>query len=328
MKLDKEGFGLLELHAHLQYAVDLELWTIPFYMSAMYSIKDKNTQAYQLIRSIVNQEMLHLQCAANIANAFGLSPKINVPVYEGTKVPHLDFSLDPQELVKQYEPYTAEIGPLDEEHINAMCLIELPEYDTQLKSHAQNAMVFCETPTEYGTIGAFYQALLHGVALHKDQIRGGLKQVDFFAPFYRNMPNMTVTGSKDIGLSQVQLLINLITDQGEGFSAKEECVPKVFQNTADDPQPAQDHFAKFNEIKTCKDDRPETFQGGGVDDSGLQGILIEQFAELTQVFQAMFNGENPKQFFPIMASVGASIRNCWQNGVTPSFSESTTQEEK
>lgn len=326
MKLDKARFSVLELHEHLQYAVDLELWTIPFYMSAMYSIKNKSSKEYQLIRSIVNQEMLHLQCAANVANAFGLSPKINVPEYQGDKVPHLDFSLDPQDVVSEYQPYTAEIGPLDLAHINAMCLIELPEYDTQEKTNAKLNPVFFDKPTEYGTIGAFYQALLHGVELHKDEIRGGLKQVDFFAPFYRNMPNLTITEPKDAGLAQVQLLINLITDQGEGFSVEHQSVPPVFQNTADDPEPAQDHFAKFNQIK--RHTLPEIFEGGGPDSEGLQGILVEQFAELTKVFQAMFNGENPSQFFPIMASVGASIRNCWQNGVTPSFGEPNTKEGK
>jgi hypothetical protein len=32
--------------AHLQAAVDLELWTIPFYMAAMYSIQDPATDAF------------------------------------------------------------------------------------------------------------------------------------------------------------------------------------------------------------------------------------------------------------------------------------------
>jgi len=247
MKLEKENFGLSDLHTHLQYAVDLELWTIPFYLSAMYSIKDKECDAYQLIRSIANQEMLHLQCAANVANAFGMSPKITVPVYEGDTVPHLDFALDPPEIVNEYKPYTAEIGALDLEHINAMCLIELPDYDTQLGLKAVTnqcapPVLLCDEPTEYGTIGAFYQALLHGAALHKGQIRGGLKQVDFFAPFYRNAPNLIVTESKEAGFSQVELLINLITDQGEGFAADKEFIPLVFQNTADDPKPEMDHF--------------------------------------------------------------------------------------
>ena len=63
-----EGWTPKNLKAHIQYAVDLEFWTIPFYMSAMYSIKDRTSDAFQLIQSVVNQEMLHLQSASNIAN--------------------------------------------------------------------------------------------------------------------------------------------------------------------------------------------------------------------------------------------------------------------
>ena len=48
-----------QLEAHLQHAIDLELWTIPYYMSAMYSIKDPASEAYRLIQSVTRQEMLH-----------------------------------------------------------------------------------------------------------------------------------------------------------------------------------------------------------------------------------------------------------------------------
>ena len=74
MKLTHEQWDIRHLHTHLQYAIDLEFWTIPFYLSAMYSIKDKNSRAYQLIRTIVNQEMLHLQSICNVANSFLLQP--------------------------------------------------------------------------------------------------------------------------------------------------------------------------------------------------------------------------------------------------------------
>lgn len=326
MKLTKENFGIRNLHTHLQYAVDLELWTIPFYMSAMYSIKDKNSNAYQLIRSVLNQEMLHLQSAANIANAYGLSPEINVPVYQGQKVPHLDFNLDPAQIVHEYEPYTAEIGALDLSHINAMCLIELPDFEADKQSASDHIQLF-DKPEEYGTIGAFYKALLHMAEQHQDKIIGGVKQIDFFAPFYRNAPSLIVTDSGQAGFSQVELLINLITDQGEGFSLEKECVPCVFQNTADDPAPAEDHFEKFNKIK--HNPLPEVFDTKSEynpEDRALQLIVAEQFKDLTKLLQALFNGENPGHFFPIMASVGASIRNCWQNGVVPDFGHPVTKE--
>ncbi|OZG72757.1 hypothetical protein BTA51_14640 [Hahella sp. CCB-MM4] len=324
MKIEHHEWALEHLDTHLQAAVDLELWTIPFYMSAMYSIKDRNSTAYQLIRTIVNQEMLHLQCAANMANAYGLSPKINTPVYEGTYIPHLNFSLDPPESTKPYKPYTAEIGPLDELHINAMCLVEIPEFDTTKKEIILQSRI-----EEYGSIGAFYEALRFGAYLLRGKIKGGVRQVDYFSSFYRNMPDMIVTQSGAKGFDQVGLLIDLITDQGEGQCKVDETIPSVFQNTADDIEPAQDHFTKFNQIKTEGGDNgallPETFPTKPCseytnEDKQLEKILIDQFTQLTSLLEGLFSGENPDNFFPIMASVGGAIRNCWEHGVTPKYS--------
>ncbi len=318
MLLSAQEWTIDHLRQHLQDAVALEFWTIPFYMSAMYSIEDKSSEAYQLIRTVVNQEMLHLQCAANMANAYGLSPKIDAPIYEGTSIPFLDFRLDPPEAIKPYLPYTAEIGPLDEKHINAMCLIEIPEYDTknevQLYSHTE----------EYGSIGAFYAALRLGASYLKEYVHGGVNQIDFFSSFYRNMPEMRITNSGKSGHDQVDLLIDLITEQGEGQNKLEETIPPVYQNTADDTHPDEDHFAKFNQIKQAGD-FPKTFPVKSPsdytkEDHELQNIALEQFTALRKALEALFSGQNPDQFFVIMASVGAAIRNCWEHGVVPKFS--------
>ena len=96
MKLQDDQWDLEHLRTHLQAAAELEAWTIPYYMAAMFSIVDRSTEAYQLIQSVVNQEMLHLQLVGNIANSYGYSPVLGPGAfqYEGT-IPHLDFSLDP-----------------------------------------------------------------------------------------------------------------------------------------------------------------------------------------------------------------------------------------
>lgn len=306
------------LRTHLQYAVDLEFWTIPFYMSAMYSIKERSDPAYQLIRTVVNQEMLHLQTAANIANAYGLSPTIAAPVYKDKEVPHIDFSGDDPDQIKKFKPYIAEIGPLDLKHINAMCLIEIPESLTGEKP------VLKSDVTEYGSIGQFYQALRFGASQLKQDIRGGVKQVDFFAAFYRNMPTMTITNSGEDGFDQVDLLIDLITEQGEGEGKDTETMAETFRNTADDQAAEDDHFDKFLAIKNAKS-LPKTFKAKSPakytkQDKKVEAILVEQFTELRAVLEGLFSGNNPQNFFPIMASVGGAIRNCWEHGVTPKFS--------
>jgi hypothetical protein len=318
LRLTPKQYNLEYLHEHLQNAVDLEFWTIPFYMAAMYSIQDKSDPAYQLIRTVVNQEMLHLQSAANIANSYGLSPKFKAPVYEGTKIPLLDFSLDSPGAIAPYIPYTAEIGPLDKKHINAMCLIEIPDYLTGNDVH------LLRHPNEYGSIGAFYKALLMFCRHLKEDVRGGVRQIDAFSAFYRNMPDMVVSGSRNDGFNQVELLISLITDQGEGMDTSDEKVAHAFQNTADDTAPEEDHFDKFVSIKNAKK-LPKTFKGKPVssytkEDKELEKIVIEHFTSLRKALEGLFSGENPENFYPIMASVGGAIRNCWEHGVTPKFS--------
>ena len=169
VKLTEEQWDIGHLHEHLQAAAELEAWTIPYYLSAMFSVVDRSSEAYQLVQSVVNQEMLHLQLVANIANSYGYSPVLTPGefVYAGDRVPHLDFTLDPDNPIPQFTPYTAEIGPLDQPRVNAMCLIEYPEWDTGGKPDYQDDV------TDYGSIGEFYDALEYGARQLADHIAGG-----------------------------------------------------------------------------------------------------------------------------------------------------------
>lgn len=87
----RQGIVTLDdLRDHLQYAIGLELTTIPAYLCALYSIvPGANTAACEVIQSVVLKEMLHLALAANILNAVGGAPATGpagggpspVPVY-------------------------------------------------------------------------------------------------------------------------------------------------------------------------------------------------------------------------------------------------------
>jgi hypothetical protein len=317
MRLSKEQWTIAHLRQHLQYAVDLEFWTIPFYMSAMYSIVDRTSDAFQLIQSIVNQEMLHVQLASNLANAYGLSPTFKAPIYEGQSVPHLDFSLDTPDPRKEFSPYSAEIGPLDEQRINAMCLIEYPEWKTGHQPDLRDDV------TEYGSIGEFYDAVAYGASLLKHHLHGGVNQVDHFAAFYRNLPSLTVEDSGDAGFYQAALLIDTIREQGEGASQKYELLPAPFQNTADDGAPARPHYEKFISIRQ-QAAKPLTYplkpeSHYTAEDRAVQKILMAHFSSFCSALQQLFSGKNPENFVKLMITVGADIQNCWKHGVTPSF---------
>ena len=86
--IKKNKCTLENLKKNLQDAITLEFSTIPPYLTAMYSLKEgHNTQVYDVIRSVVMQEMLHMAQAANILIALGGKPIIDdedhVPKYPG-----------------------------------------------------------------------------------------------------------------------------------------------------------------------------------------------------------------------------------------------------
>ncbi len=68
------------LRQHLQWAIEIEHSTLPPYLCALYSIKDgHNREAVEVIHSVFLEEMLHMTLAANLLNAVGGSPRIDVP---------------------------------------------------------------------------------------------------------------------------------------------------------------------------------------------------------------------------------------------------------
>jgi hypothetical protein len=72
----------------LQSAIKLEHATIPVYLYALYSLDPtKNAAAWEIITSVVIEEMLHMTLACNLLNALGGNPEIDkpgfIPTYPG-----------------------------------------------------------------------------------------------------------------------------------------------------------------------------------------------------------------------------------------------------
>ena len=315
--LTADEWSLRHLHDHLQAAAELEAWTIPYYLSAMFSVVDRSTEEYQLIQSVVNQEMLHLQLVGNIANAYGYSPVITGTAfpYQGLTIPHLDFSLDPDNPTARFSPYSAEIGPLDQLRINAMCLIEYPEWDTG------GPPDYHDDVTEYGSIGEFYDALERGARQLAAHIRGGIHQVDMFSAFYRDLPTMTVQGSGTAGFAEVSLLLDVIRDQGEAAKAADS-IAAPNRNTADDSDPDASHYQKFITIHdggtpaTYPVKDPSTYSP---EDLKRRTILTDNFTRYTAAITELLAGRQPPEFAALMVTIGSNILTCWKSGVTPRF---------
>ncbi|GAB2198846.1 ferritin-like domain-containing protein [Sessilibacter sp. MAH4] len=77
---------ITDLQQTAQLALQVEFSTIPVYLSALYSIANTDSYAYQALRSVAIEEMFHVNQAANIIVALGALPKFTdsaVPVYPG-----------------------------------------------------------------------------------------------------------------------------------------------------------------------------------------------------------------------------------------------------
>jgi len=75
---------LADLQNHVQWAIEIEHWTIPPYLCALYSLNaqdSNNFAAIQIIQDVVVDEMLHLALNCNLLNAIGGSPTFNNPSF-------------------------------------------------------------------------------------------------------------------------------------------------------------------------------------------------------------------------------------------------------
>ncbi|MGH3793747.1 MAG: ferritin-like domain-containing protein [Pseudonocardiaceae bacterium] len=345
MSNSSADWSLDVLKEHLQYAVDLEFWTIPYYLTALYSVRDQSSEAFQLIRSVVDQEMLHLELAANVANAYGVNVKFSAPKYGGG-IPHLDFAINKPDPTKIFKNWSSKLGPLDAARIDAMCLIEYPEWGAgglelldqtmstlqekdstektlQSLQHLQDKVELLQDKTKYGSIGAFYNAVKIGAWKFYTHIEPR-HQRDDFGRYYANAKSLIIDKGELDGLLEVWELLYIITDQGEGENAGNEQITPEHRNTATDPSPGVDHYGKFLRVREAGR-LPETYQGvlnpkPKTPASAAQDTLVENFTAFRSSLEARFAGNTTPDFWTQMATLGANIRTCWVHGAVPRFS--------
>ncbi len=87
LNVPRQRHGVAWLKDSLQTAIELELSTLPPYLTALWSIITPQGEVYDLIHSVVFEEMLHFGLACNLLNTIGGEPEIAhwkaVPKYPG-----------------------------------------------------------------------------------------------------------------------------------------------------------------------------------------------------------------------------------------------------
>ena len=184
------------LRQHLQDAVELELFTIPLYTTAWFSIIDPKSDAGQLLYSIVKEEMLHLELICNVLNAVG-----GQPVLTGASAP-----LYPNNIPYRKPTVVMHLGPVSLIQVATFMAIEFPSFID---------LEFDVSPApSYDTIGELYTAMDRG-----------LRTVNRFpgSPDRQVCGNFVIAGEKvdTCPVTDLESALNtlrLIVSQGEGTS--------------------------------------------------------------------------------------------------------------
>jgi hypothetical protein len=275
------------VRAIAQACVNVELFTIPLYLAAATSIagmhqitgkgsdfytgrwwpgaattaspQTANETAYNIMFSVHVEEMLHLQLAANLASAVGVTPLFTSPVlqdeqygwtcYDSSVIPHV---VDLKDTV--HSNAKVKIDGLTREQLELFLIIE--ESEVTSRSHITTPTKYfptvpfdswTEEMTEvdlpmFGTIGHMYSCYYEYLSLvYEDSLTlwdhvfvPDSQQNDLFNVENTGHPKKEYTGFRTLittsnpakAYSQALAMMNAITDQGEG---------SVLDQRSDDP---------------------------------------------------------------------------------------------
>ena len=263
MTLTKPGpiTSLDELRTHLQYAIGVELATIPTYLTAQFSLRESsNSAANEVIQSVVMEEMLHMTLAANVLNAIGGAPSTDpIPGVGVSPIPRYPTKL----------PF---LGALPEIHLQPFSPAAVDEFI------AIEAPVPAQPDPEaggYSSIGAFYDAVAS--ALRR------LCDPEVFAEGSRRRAGCQVTSEHYYGgagsivdvvdLDTALAAIHEIVAEGEGLPAqslRQTLAQHALAGAAADPElhvedgdvegygwRMYSHYARFREIRFGRRYRPD-----------------------------------------------------------------------
>ena len=320
-----------DLHLHLQHALELELWTIPLYLTALYSIKDlkklkprEYPDAAKLVFSVVIQEMLHLELVCNISNALGYSPRFSSPVYDQQKgIPFIHPSKN--NLPEFLKGYSVKPQALNENSLKLFCAIELP--------YPQKEIVWDKEKSVH-SIAELYEALKLGILALWDECyvgdKNNTKQKSVFNE-YHNEEGKSHGFSQTVHSPATALkAIEAIIEQGEGADSKK--VPSDFRP----PIPAEgkeydaswfkghlSHYQKFRLLIHSHHKLPPVYMEiPGKNNIAAELALHEAFTDFLKEMENGFNSDGlvmEISFWKKMYALSASITELWEAGICPSF---------
>ena len=303
--------AVVDLHKHLLAASNLELWTIPLYLTALASIQTDELQIWlpargamssaatttvtRLIVSVALQEMYHLQLAGNLARLYGVAPKLDWPAYDG-RIPYVE---------NLPAGVTVKLGTAnDVDTLRLMVAVETPSsIDEPVDPSNPDIPAFGFIQYDamgepcYPSIGALYSVAEQVGGRFRDQLAAGAPQIanGLFSAWWGK------TGLLDRVTAAPA--IDVIVDQGEGALGRQSAPlddPNAIpdQRGYFDPFFAENHFSHVERFQLALDNA-----GRGVTvwpttspperPGPAQARLSVVFANLLEGLRAGWKGERP-----------------------------------
>jgi hypothetical protein len=309
--------------------VDVEFWTIPLYLTALYSIKglkELKPSAYpdaaKLVQSVAIQEMLHLELICNISNALGHTPRFHPPPYrEAHRIPFIHPRKEA--LPTHLHGYECELGALDERRLKLFCAIELPQAPREIR---------WEEEPSYDSIAMMYAALMEGVALQWDaSYIGAARNTRQKASFKEYHPR----SGRHHGFSQTVnspddavRAMDAIVEQGEGANSTRVPVdfrpPPLEAGMEFDPgwfRGDLSHYHKFSLLLHHRKKLPEVHAvvpGAGT--AAAQADMQVRYRQFLSELEASFRLDGPEMtasFWDAMFGFTGALIAVWESGACP-----------
>jgi hypothetical protein len=320
---------------HLQKAVYLEMWTIPLYLTAAYSLQVPGSDAmnppglqsmrnpnnrspeqlaFNNIYSIAMQEMLHLELASNLFNALfaarGYSPK-----FTGEWAPRFD----------GFPPWIAgtvpvQLGPVNDAQMKLLAAIETPEPKSDRPPSGPQQV--------YDSIGQFYKAIEQGIDALWDRLYDPAadhrQKSEFADPSYPGADytgfSATISGDSASARKTADQMIQAIIGQGEG-SRGPFIAPDLRPEDLKDLEDRFSHFARFRMVQAMlKFGEPLKIypQTGGDGLATAQQRLNAGFTSLLEALEQGFAGDDGLNLAS-MWGLPRKIVGVWAAGGVPEF---------
>jgi len=222
------------IKGELQSAIELEWSTLPVYLSALFSLEVQNYTAYNLIRSVAMEEMVHMAIAANILAALGGSPQIKT----------IKLSYPTHGLPGGAEPdLRVGLAQLSRRQLENFMIIERPEFLLRQMDRDHT----------YPTIAVFYDGIRSAIRDNAPAVRAAVQRGGPANQVGVNIGITSISATSNVDpVDQILQGIEEIIEQGEGASRG-----TLFTGAGSEDE--ESHYAKFAELyygASFEDPRP------------------------------------------------------------------------